>query len=332
MLIKKKNRIDAVVEKLMKRKRKDLIESKILKFNPDKLKGAERESWYHTYGMVAFQRGERALAFERFQEGAERCPESHVIAFSLGQEYEFRGDTDMMFALFDRALFPNVPGSYALAQSRYAYLWNRYDKALLYLWPVIAKYFELRVLDDTFLFLRGMPMFGQTWSCYAAFQKLHGNTGMIREMLHRIKAGCSEIPSDFFDAQAVYLIEGDPGPLTAHLQSVIAEHVKHNIPWGYAQLMLNILASRRASDPVAAERLLMDLQFGHKDFPWLDDMRLLARCELENRKANQHQELALRQEFVTKQPLLFEPSHALDFSLLNYQETLKAEYQAVRKG
>jgi hypothetical protein len=78
--------------------------------------------------------------------------------------------------------------------------------------------------------------------------------------------------------------------------------------------------------------MLDSIKFVEKDYPWLDDIRLLAKCELAHKAKNVTRENDLQQIFLKKQPLLFEPDIAVNFNLLMYQESLKSLYQARRKG
>jgi tetratricopeptide (TPR) repeat protein len=153
------NRIEALACLLQEDGGFEKLEAALAEFDPASLGDAERERWYHLRGIVPFRRGNRALAFERFGEAADQYPASGPIQFSLGQEYEFRGDPDRMLECFDRARFPGIPAEYALSQARYAYLWNRFDKGRAYIEPLLPIYFDLRILDTTFLYLRGLPFF-----------------------------------------------------------------------------------------------------------------------------------------------------------------------------
>ena len=72
-------------------------------------------------------------------------------------------------ACFDKAVFPKAPAVFALAEARYAYLWDRTDKGWSYTEPLMPVYFSLKNLDTTFLHIRGLPFFQQTWSYLAAF-------------------------------------------------------------------------------------------------------------------------------------------------------------------
>jgi hypothetical protein len=55
----------------------------------------------------------------------------------------------------------------ALAQARYAYLFNRCDDGFLFLRPFFEAYRQLRVLDDRFLYMRGVPFFETFWGYLA---------------------------------------------------------------------------------------------------------------------------------------------------------------------
>jgi hypothetical protein len=96
-------------------------------------------------------------------------------------------------------------------------------------------------------------------------------------------------------------------------------------------MRLSILKSQTTDSPEEAESILDSIVLRENDFPWLDDMRLLAKCELAHRAADSSKEEALQKQFVKRQPSLFEPDNAINFNLLGYQENLKGWYQENRK-
>jgi hypothetical protein len=65
------------------------------------------------------------------------------------------------------------------------------------------------------------------------------------------------------------------------------------------------------------------------DFPWLADVLLLAKAAAARRSGSEEERDHVS-AFLAKQPLLFEPDHAFNFRLLEYQEILKTEYRARR--
>jgi len=324
------NRLDELANRLQQEGRIDLLEAELGKFNPNSLEGLEKESWYHLRGVVPFQQGNRGLAFERFQEGLKQCPDSAIISFSLGQEHEFRGAVDEMLACFSRAKFPHIPAQYALAEARYAYLWNRYERAADCIRPLIPVYLKLKILDDNFLYIRGLPFFGQTWDYLAAFSKLMGSLLELKELTRKVEAECQDSNSEHLKAKLQAIETGDYSVLKAILERRIAEWKQQNFPVGYHNMLYQILCSQSCTDPVKAQQLLDSVTLTQNDFPWLEDMRLLAKCNLAHRFGEEQQEAELRVRFLKQQPLLFEPDHAINFNLLEYQETLKQAYQTAR--
>jgi tetratricopeptide (TPR) repeat protein len=327
-----KNRVDELANRLQQEERIDLLESELGKFNPKTLEGVEKESWYHLYGAIPFQQGNRGLALERFREGLRRCPDSAILSFSLGQEHEFRGAIGEMFACFERAKFPHIPAQYALAEARYAYLWNRYEAAADYIRPLIPVYLQMKILDDMFLYIRGLTFFGQVWDYLAAFSKLGGNIGELKELTRKVEAECQDVNSEHLNAHLLAIETGDYSALKAILERRIAEWKPQGFPVGYHKMKYQILCSQSCTDPVQAQRLLDSVTLTPNDFPWLEDMRLLAKCDLAHRFGEAPQEAELRGRFLKQQPMLFEPDHTINFNLLEYQETLKEAYQGARKG
>ena len=325
------NRIDALANRLQQEGMIGQLESELGKFDPKTLEGAERESWYHLHGIVPFQQGNRPLAFERFQEGVRQCPYSGFMIFSLGQEYEFRGETDQMFECFDKALFPKVPAQYALAEAHYAYLWGRNDKGWSYVEPLMPVYFDLKILDTTFLHIRGLPFFQQTWAYLAAFSQLDGDFGKLNDLTSKAESECHDLDFHYLKAELEGFRSGDFSVLKEKLRSSIQESQSSNFPCGYQAMRLNILLAQESEDTQEALRLLESVTLASNDFPWLNDMRLLATCEQANKAGSVEQEAELRAQFIARQPLLFEPDNAINFNLLKYQENLKDDFRKTRQ-
>ncbi|HJX66359.1 MAG TPA: hypothetical protein VJ860_20680 [Polyangia bacterium] len=314
-----RNRIDEMANRLAQAGRVEEIERELERFDPKRLEGAELESWYHIWGIEAFRRGGRRQAFARFQEARNACQNSNQIAFSLAQEHEFRGEAAEMFSLFDACRFPKVPASYALAQARYAYLWSDLTRAQAYIAPIFEAYWSLRIADDTFLYLRGLPFFSQTWAYAAAFQELSGRLDQL-EKETREAAG--------------RLVDFDGAPAVKFVQAVRANDFSEYLRepgrgTAYERTRAAVLLSSGMATQEDAAVALNDVKLGPGDFPWLSDMVLLARCAAASRWGDPREE-SLAAEFFLKQPLLFEPDHAFNFRLLGYQEKLKARYRQNR--
>jgi hypothetical protein len=325
------NRIDALANRLQQEGQANRLEAELEKFDPSILQGQERESWYHLRGIVAFQQGNRQLAFARFQEGIAQCPASGYIRFSLGQEHEFRGEPDKMFECFDRAFFPGVPARYALAEARYAYLWGRTDKGWSYVEPLIPAYFKARILDTTFLHIRGLPFFQQTWAYLAAFSQLDGDFGRLDKLTSKAESECHDLDFEYLKAELQGFRSGDFSVLKEKLRASIQKSQSGNFPCGYQTMRLNILLAQEATTPQEAMRLIESVQLASNDFPWLEDMRLLAKCEQAKRFGSASQEADLRGQFLARQPLLFEPDNAVNFNLLRYQQHLLEGFRRTRR-
>ncbi len=324
------DRIREMANRLCSEDNFDAFESELLKFDPAALNENERESWYHGYGVAAFRRGDRRQAFERFQEGVRQCPDSGDLHFSLGQEYELRGDVANMLACFDRALFPGVPGDYILAEARYAYLWDRTDKAWSYINSLLPVYFQLKVLDTTFLMMRGLPPFEQVFAYLAAFSQLRDDFTALEEITEKASRMSNDLNWEFLKAELEGFRSGDFSALKKMLRSLIHDCIAKQFPYGYQEMRLNILLAQENADLLEAMASLDSVSLTANDFPWLDDMRLLARCEMMMKVNNTEEESLLKKQFLERQPFLFEPDNAVNFNLLRYQENVKKEFQETR--
>lgn len=315
------NRVEELANGLARQGKAGDVESELDKLNRADFSESELESWYHIRGIAAFTRGDRPLAMSRFLEAHAAFPSSARIAFSLGQEYEYVGDVESMFGFFDRGLFPKLPAQYALAQSRYAYLWSDLHRAISYVEPVLNAHFQLGIADDTFLWIRRMPSFSQTWAYMAAFAEVTGNLETLEEMTQRAASHLKDFDVSFLSDFLSCMKRKDFSRYEAFLSRGT----------GYERTRAAVMHALRQKGYSQALEVLGSVRLADNDFPWLNDILLLANCEAAHR-CEPSAEAELLERFFGRQPLLFEPDHAVSFRLLDYQESLKRIYQARRRS
>lgn len=325
------NRIATLVDKLQEEGRVDQLEIELSRFKTKRLNDAERETWYHFWGIAAFQRGDRDEALKRFIDGRSACPDSSDIAFALGQEYERIGDVSNMLALFDAATFPKITAAYAIAQARYAYLWDHVDKAIDYVLPLLDAYYELKIADDHFVYVRGLPFFGETWAHLGAFLELQRDLSRLRSITEQAATKLSDYDFDRLRELVDCIESGNFQSHLTQLEEFCAQQAKHKIPVGMQRTQAAILHARDCDNAADALRILKDVTIDANDFPWLNDMLLLAQCEIADRFSSTDREKLIVQ-FFNRQALLFEPNHVFNFRMLQYQERLKKEFQRKRKA
>jgi hypothetical protein len=323
------NRIEALLERLETEQNFDRLEAELERLDRNDLSPAELQSWWQHYGIAAFRAGRDAEALARFEQAHALFPQAAMIRFCLGQQYERAGAIDKAFALFDRTHFPQVPAAYALTQARYAYLWDRYEAGRGYLRPIYRAYRELGSLDDTFLYMRGLPFFSEYWECLAAFSLLTDDWGEIEAVAREMAT--KDMDYDIADLRTELDVfrRDDLAAAAADLDLQLARTPSH-FPSGVARMRRAIVQSRLSTRREEAEAALAAVTLGKDDFPWLEDMRLLARAEIEARFGSAESERSAQQAFLARQPLLFEPNNALSFHLLRYQERLKPLYRGQR--
>lgn len=318
---------DEMANRLQKEGKIDHLEAELKRYKPNKLGAKEKESFYHLWGIAAFQRNDRQAAFERFKEGYKECPNSAQIRFSLGQEYEGRGEIDEMFACFDGCSFPAVSSQFMLAAARYAYLWGRPAKGIEYLGPIADSYFQLGIADDHFVYVRGLPFFSQTWSYLASFAWMMDSYDNADEFLARAREKLSDYEFDrlghFYEAHK----RSDYSEYIARLSKELETH-DARLPSGCQRVQLASLRAVDSEDPETAITALHDVILADNDFPWLRDVILIhtARTLWKGGRAD----AAERSKFLERQRLLFEPDHAFGFAFLDYQEELRSIYQSTK--
>jgi hypothetical protein len=323
------NRVDELANTLQREGRIRDLESELTKLDKVSLSLAEQESWWHLFGIVAFQDGRDAEALARFEEAYKRFPASAHIRFSLGQQYVRTKAVDKGFELFRTCSFPNLPREHVLAQARYAYLWGRYGDGLTFIRPFFEAYKPIKILDDHFLYVRGLPFFGQWWAYLAAFSILSDDLRELESVTQFVVANCHDYDFDYLQAELKAYRYDNPDYLLESLMNRLRSVPSGDFPTGYTRMNIAVIEARRATSLQAANEVLGSVRLFANDFPWLEDIRSLAQAESAYRFGDMAFEQVSVGRFLGRQPMLFEPDIALNFHMLRYQERLKPRVVAI---
>jgi tetratricopeptide (TPR) repeat protein len=295
------------------------LEKGLLKLARKKLSKDELVSWHAMWVATAFRRGDRTESYDRALQASIAFPEEPEIAFALGQESEYRGDIEQMLGCFRKAEFPATSAHHALSMCRYCYLHGQFEEGVRHIQPLLDVYFELRIADTTFLYIRGLPFASVTFATAICLFLL--SNGMD-EALALIKKGNSELT----DHSMEYLIElvkwhmkpGGTIPVTAPNEPVIYDGI------GLARRA--VWEARLEHDPQSAQRHLARVEIPKESHKWVPDLLLLAQAESMFRAENSEGEERALKLFLSKQPLLFEPNWAFEFGFIEYQERVKRKF------
>jgi hypothetical protein len=235
-----------------------------------------------------------------------------------------------MIACFQHVRLERVGSPTVLAVARYYYLWNRFELGQLVIQPIFDRYYELKIADDMFLYMRGLPMFDESFGYRATFAWLAGNVDPARAELARARSELSDLTVEDHERNLEATATGNWEPVLADLESLLPS-LDIQMPTGQLRMKRALLRCRAALTVEAALAELGAVQLAPDDHAWLEDIRTLARGEAFHRFEMADREQAAFAQFVARQALLFEPNHAFNFGFLDYQETLKPHYQSHRK-
>ena len=326
----KKKSLDALADEFGRTNDVGKFEAGLQRIDPATLSSDQREEWHHLWGVAAYRADNHKEARRRFQEGMAAVPASGLIAFSLGQEYEYIGDATRAFELFDRFMFPSIPAAYALAQARYAYLWNEFRRGTSYVRPIFDAYFRLGIADDNFLYIRELPFYGQAWAYLAAFGELEHALEPLEQLTAESKTRLADYDFTWQESYIRALASGDFRPLLLDIRTRASAQAKHGMSTGYSRMQEAVIQALEV-DAEGGASILSAVKLKGDDFPWLNDVRTAALAALAARRGDPHVSGKYSREFLGQQPMLLEPDHASNFRLLSYQESLKSRYQQGRR-
>jgi tetratricopeptide (TPR) repeat protein len=317
------NRVDKLANELHRGGRASELEAELRRLDYSALSPPEQESWWHLYGITAFRDGHEVEALRRFEEAHEKFPNSASIRFSLGQQYVRTGDAERGFQLFRTSVFPRVSREFALAQARYAYLFDRYAHGMAFIEPFFDAYKKLRVLDTTFLWIRGLPFFETAWDYLATFSILSGELSELEATTRWAIDNCHDYNLDQLQALLKSGRDDSHEDLLKYREKLLDHRPSGNFPTGYTRMGIAVIHARTANSLQAAQAILEGVTLSTQDFAWLGDVRTLAIAQAAERFGSRELEREKLGEFLKRQPMLFEPNIALEFCFLRYQQSLK---------
>lgn len=294
-----------------------------------RLTHGEQEMWFRARGIVEFRTNHRVRAREIFEEAVGHFPTSGWLNYGLGQEYEAQGRIDEMAACFRHVRFEKVGSPTVLAMARYYYLWDRFELGQRAIQPIFDRYYDLKIADDMFLYMRGLPMFDEAFGYRATFARLAGKLDQARYELARARSELSDAGVERLELSLEATATGKWDAVLNDLESLL-QSLDDRTPTGQLRMKRAVLRCRAASTVDAALAELDAVRLTPDDHAWLEDIRTLARAELFHRFDMPDREQAALSEFWPRQAMLFEPNHAFNFGLIEYQETLKPHYQSQR--
>jgi len=316
------NRVERLANDLQRAGRAGELESELRRLDYSSLSPGEQEAWWHLYGICAFQTRSDQEALCRFTEAYAKFPDSSSIRFSLGQQYIRTGHADLGFDLFRNCAFPRISREFTMAQARYAYLFSRYEDGFLFLRPFFDAYRQIRVLDDHFLYVRGLPFFGTFWAYLAAFSVMSRKFDELESVTQYVTQNCHDYDFAYLQAELKACRDEEFDDLLSFRHGRLAR-LPANFPAGYTRMGIAVIQAQQAISFEDADRVLREVPMTSQDFRWLEDVRTLATAAAAHRFGIDAVERNHREAFLKRQPMLFEPDHAVNFLLLGYQEQLK---------
>src|SRR5690606_4910519 len=106
-----------------------------------------------------------------------------------------------------------------------------------------------------------------------------------KDFLTFVEQASTKLPDfDFqsFRIEAEAFVTGNYDAVIEKLKLQIEEGKKQRRPVGYSEMKLAVLRAQKQSNLAESETILLEVHLSQNDFRWLEDIRLLCRCELAN--------------------------------------------------
>lgn len=325
----KQNIVDELLNKYIPTNDFNSLRNELNNLNYNKLSIKEKEDWYYIKGIIEFRTNNRPAAFNLFKEGLSLFPNSSAMSFSLGQEYEYIGQIDNALLHFNNVNLEQVGGATIMAITRYLYLWSKYKEATKFLDQIFDAYFKLGIIDDNFLYIRGLPFFSEAFDYFILFSMLNNNYSEVDKLFEKCKA-LNEYDFKLLEIEIEAYKTNNFIPLINEINSLITNYP--DMPHGTHKMRVASLLVNSIDNITDALKTIDDVILSENDFRWLDDIKIIKKAEIYNKFKLIEEENVCLKAFYKNQPLLFEPNHVVNYNLIIYQEKLKKHYIKSRIG
>jgi hypothetical protein len=320
------NKIDFLLDKYPPGQEKAL-KKKLDKLNKKKLNKIELKSWYEVRGTMEFQEENNELAEDIFLRGLDLFPESPTLHFNVGSAIERLGKIDSAMDHFKFITLANTSSAVVLYIARICYLWDYPKEGENFMQSIFERYYDLGNIDDHYLYMRGLPFYGDSFGYLATFAKMENKNEVIIEELVNAKEKLRDYNFDNLELIANAFITDNWAIVLSSLNKSLAKE-DDAYPYGFQYTKKAVIESRNSTDYTNGIEILESVELTEIDFSWLYDILTLVKSELSNKFERFDDETEFLRLFWKNQPKLFEPNHLFSFGLFQYQEKLKKEYQS----
>lgn len=288
----------------------------------DNLPSEEQEDWYFFRGVSEMRINNRDKALTIFETGFEKIPTSQRLAFSIGQEYEYKGDKDTAIKYFTKVKYSHQTAEFYNRIMQYFYLWSKFDQGIKMIQPILDTIYGLGIIDDTFLHIRELPFFSQIYPAKIVFSYLdNGSVDQDEFIKYKDKFGAEEIEP--IENLMKALINKDYEPIIVSTQSILERVRKDKFPSAFQELQIALFQNKKENNLNNGLKRIDKITISDNDFPWLNDVKTLGKAELAGRLGDKQKENELLDKYFETQLLMFEPFISFDFGFVDYQEKIK---------
>lgn len=321
--VPKKNVIENIIDKYANVGDFNSIIRELDSLELDTLTNDLLEDWYFFRGVSEMRLNNRDKALTIFETGFEKIHTSQRLAFSIGQEYEYKGDKNNATKYFTEVKYSHQTAEFYNRIIQYFYLWGKYDQGIKMTQPILETIYGLGIIDDTFLHIRELPFFSQIYPVKIVFSYLKSDFVDQDEFnRYKEKFGADELEQTENLIKA--LVNNDYEPILASTQTVLDRIRNDKFPSAFQELQIALFQNKTENNLDNGFKKIDAIIIGENDFPWLNDVKTLGKAELAGRLGDKQKENELLEKYFETQLLMFEPFISFDFGLVDYQEKIKS--------
>lgn len=328
-----KNKIETLINNYYPFELFNLLKTQLNAIDESSLKPIELESLFDIKGVLEARFGELDKAIDIYEKASDKVPDSFCLNYNLALLLEKKGEMKKAFKYFSKVVSNEAEDpEILLIITRLYYLWDYYSEGLDLIQNILDMYYEIGIIDDHVVSMRGYPTYGETFANLAVFANFLKKPDLAFNELEKAKKELTDYPFEWLESQLKTFVSNSWTEGLEKIEEEIKQLREENSPLGYHLTLQALIKAREASSYEEAIKILESVKLTSFDYDWLKDIINLSKAEAANRFDENEEEQKFRKEFLEDQPLLFEPYHVFRFGIDKYQEILKETYQKEQRS
>jgi tetratricopeptide (TPR) repeat protein len=234
-----KNKIETLINNYYPFELFNLLKTQLNAIDESSLKPIELESLFDIKGVLESRFGELDKAIDIYEKASDKVPDSFCLNYNLALLLEKKGEMKKAFKYFSKVVSNEAEDpEILLIITRLYYLWDYYSEGLDLIQNILDMYYEIGIIDDHVVSMRGYPTYGETFANLAVFANFLKKPDLAFNELEKAKKELTDYPFEWLESQLKTFVSNSWTEGLEKIEEEIKQLREENSPLGYHLTLL----------------------------------------------------------------------------------------------